>query len=462
MIQQILNRNFMLGCLADVCNYMELVASSGERRGTETDLSKLTEGERRELFSEFLTAQKDESATSSGQKGYYSERQKRGGSVPPMDDVCFVSRSPAMSNLQSAVEQYFEAQQRVEAVTPSTRRGGLGELPVTERRLFGSFEPADIRWISALAAMGIRKFRHRYPFPKRPEDEKPLRVSNNARFILVGDWGSGLPRAQQVSTQIAAVLAEGKKSQLEQHVIHLGDVYYAGWQYEYEKRFLGCWPVLQSDASLVGSWTLNGNHDMYSGGHDFFQVALTDRRFKAWQRGYSYFAIENDNWRILALDTAYDDFDLTPLQLNWAQRQVATAGPRKLMLLTHHQPFSAYEKDIGNLANRITPLLDTKKVSAWFWGHEHRCVLYREYKNLPFGRCIGHGGVPVYMLHDKDSPVPDPGTWEFRDVVPGIEPWALFGFAVLDFKDRSIKVRYIDETGRAYKNEQLSQELELR
>ena len=33
------------------------------------------------------------------------------------------------------------------------------------------------------------------------------------------------------------------------------------------------------------------------------------------------------------------------------------------------------------------------------WGHEHRCVLYRPYANVHYGRCIGHGSLPVYMWH---------------------------------------------------------------
>jgi hypothetical protein len=40
-----------------------------------------------------------------------------------------------------------------------------------------------------------------------------------------------------------AELDAGIKAGLEQHVIHLGDVYYSGWEFEYRERLLKYWPV---------------------------------------------------------------------------------------------------------------------------------------------------------------------------------------------------------------------------
>jgi hypothetical protein len=41
---------------------------------------------------------------------------------------------------------------------------------------------------------------------------------------------------------------------------------------------------------------------------------------------------------------------------------------------------------------------------------------------------IGHGGVPVYMNHRLNDPIPNPGDYEFRDyTAPNpLEHWALF------------------------------------
>jgi hypothetical protein len=120
------------------------------------------------------------------------------------------------------------------------------------------------------------------------------------------------------------------------------------------------------------------------------------------------------------------------------------------MLLSHHQLFSASEPGGGEMLRwKIAPVLETGRVRSWFWGHEHRCVLYEPRENLEFARCIGHGGVPVYRTHSEKDPYPPPAVWEFREFLQkGVERWALFGFAVLDFDGPEITVRYIDENGR--------------
>jgi hypothetical protein len=60
--------------------------------------------------------------------------------------------------------------------------------------------------------------------------------------------------------------------------------------------------------------------------------------------------------------------------------------------MTHHQPISAFDKHCPALLR----LLQQNKVTAWFWGHEHRFALYAHRSDLPYGRLIGHGGVPVH------------------------------------------------------------------
>lgn len=71
---------------------------------------------------------------------------------------------------------------------------------------------------------------------------------------------------------------------------------------------------------------------------------------------------------------------------------------------------------------------------------------------MPFATCVGHGGVPVYQTHSANAKIPAPGDYEYRDVlnggVGGLEPWARFGFAVLDFNDDKLTVRYIGEDGK--------------
>ena len=56
------------------------------------------------------------------------------------------------------------------------------------------------------------------------------------------------------------------------------------------------------------------------------------------------------------------------------------------------------------------------------WGHEHRCVLYRPYANVHYGRCIGHGSVPVSTWHKQDDQNPSLVTYKYHKRLPKKAP----------------------------------------
>jgi hypothetical protein len=469
LIAQVLNRDFVLKQLEDVRDYLTTAATDDRRRGSEEG-PELSPEDAAQALEAAQSALQTEAAVSSGQPGFEPPPAERRGEEPaPIDDFSFFSRDATISNLQSALEQYFREQDQVETAPPADdRRGGGDEdVAVTDvslpdwqprrdednRRVFDKFSTTDPRWVSSLFAEGIRRFKGKHAFPEKPAE--PLTIGNQARLVLVGDWGSGIPRARKVADQMRKILDEGLAANREQHAVHLGDVYYSGWEYEYRDRFLAFWPVKPDEAARIPSWNLNGNHDMYSGGHAFFDYALKDPRF-ARQQGSSRFSLRNDHWTILGLDTAWDEHDLHGDQDKWAQGMLESA-PGKGMLLSHHQIFSAYETGKNKLIEKIRPVLKTGRVRSWFWGHEHRCVLYDPTENVEYARCVGHGGVPVYMTHKEGDPYPPPASWEFRDFIrSGLECWALFGFAVLDFDGPKVTVRYIDENGKENRREELA------
>jgi Calcineurin-like phosphoesterase len=324
---------------------------------------------------------------------------------------------------------------------------------VQGRRRFGRFEKSDPRWIYSAFAMAWRKFHGRHVFNPRPAP--PLEIADNTRLILVGDWGTGIPRARKVAELIGSCLERGRRRGLQQHVVHLGDVYYSGLKVEYEKRFLPYWPVVASDAGTIGSWSLCGNHDMYSGGEGYYESLLEDQRF-ARQEHASFFSLESPHWQILGLDTAWEDHGLKEPQPEWVQSK-ADESDRKVLLLSHHPLFSAYEEVGPSLERALEKPLASGRVKAWYWGHEHRCMLFKPHQGVEFGRCVGHGGVPVYMSHRPDDPCPEPGLYEYREYIAAErERWALFGFAVLDLDGPTISVRYIDEFGRVFMTEQVA------
>ena len=88
--------------------------------------------------------------------------------------------------------------------------------------------------------------------------------------------------------------------------------------------------------------------------------------------------------------------------MKWLQEVVQPQKDnRGLILLSHHQVFSAFDKEIyPKPAKQLADLLGSgERTVIWFWGHEHRLSLYGE-NTLPngmkvFARCIGHGGMPV-------------------------------------------------------------------
>jgi hypothetical protein len=460
VIAQFLNRDVVLDQLEQVA---ELVAFDGRKdpAGASPDAA---------LLAELRAAAARERECPSGQPGYDPVDDRRGAAPAPLDDYAFISRDPVISLVQSALDEAHDRRRNAGAVVreppPDDRRGAAGAPIVTDRslaiapapvhtgdrRLFEQFSVTDIQWVRAKIAEGIRLFRDKAPF--NPDPAPPVEMKNRVRLVVVGDWGSGIPRAQKIAREMRKPVKEARDAGLPVHVVHLGDVYYSGWGHEYEKRFLPFWPVEANEAGTTGSWCLNGNHDMYSGGHAYYGVALQEARFKPWHRGSSVFSLVNRHWKILALDSAWEDQALVKPQPDWLRDELKGAGGRKTLLFSHHQLFSAYEIVDPEISNAVAPILAQYPVTSWFWGHEHRCVLYGAHENVRFARCLGHGGIPVYMSHGEGDPYPPPATYEYRRFIQnGLERWALFGFAVLDFDGPAVHVRYIDEDGATHKTE---------
>lgn len=390
--------------------------------------------------------------------------RRRGGAPSIQEDghppSAFLSRDPVLSNIQSALEAYFEDSRSGDEILTESPRSGRRGSPTTPvvaerrlRRVFNKFSVTDIGWVSSLVAMGIRRFRTPHDF--NPVPAASVTLPAKSRLIMVGDWGSGLPRAQNVARQMRAYVEEAKANRLDCHVIHLGDVYYSGWEYEYRKRFLPYWPVETAESGAIGSWCLNGNHDMYSGGYGYYDHLLADPRF-ARQGGASFFRLATPEWQILGLDTAWDDGGLKDPQAKWV-RDMVSDNPHRTMILSHHQLFSAREpsSDVGRvIKEKLSDVLHKGRINAAVWGHEHRCMIFGVHDNVQYARLVGHGGVPVYA--DSGDP-PAPATFQTSGFIESnpFERWAYMGFAVFDFDGPAIDIRYINENGQIDKRERL-------
>lgn len=294
----------------------------------------------------------------------------------------------------------------------------------------------------------------RAPYPAGTP--QPVKLPPKATIALLADWGGDNPAAHHIASVV--------RRQQPNLAIHLGDIYYGGVKTECES-FLQLWP-LQTNSQYPelgippgSSYALNGNHEMYSGGEAYFNVVL-----KAFGQPQPFFSLETDYWRIIGLDTAYAEGRLKPsgpddpisTQWNWLIGLLRDSGEKKNIFLTHHQPVSAHKdefQDSEGLRKDVADLLATEGIAAdtifgWFFGHEHRCALYRDTETGFNARLIGNGCIPHEVQTEKEA---DPGCtpvdcFNKRQTAPDSGA-AVSMFAKLSFLEPSpqLLIEYIDE-----------------
>jgi hypothetical protein len=163
-------------------------------------------------------------------------------------------------------------------------------------------DPGDrIRWGLAFARAFFQRKWKTHGFLALP-GEADETGKDELRLALFSDWGTGLYGAPRIK---AAIEGDGQGFD---YIVHLGDTYYTGEEDEVERYLLGDWPKVVGAVNRA----LNGNHEMYSGGNGYFRVALP------WLgQSSSVFAVQNDHWLIVGLDSAYVDWDLGNDQDKW-------------------------------------------------------------------------------------------------------------------------------------------------
>ena len=272
-------------------------------------------------------------------------------------------------------------------------------------------------------------FRRAHPFlsaRSAPNQSSVYTVPDNLRLGLAGDWGTGTDEAELVAQQMLR-WDDGGATDL---TIHLGDVYYVGKPNEIEENCLGGGPAATKAPQdcvtwphgRLGSFALEGNHEMYAKGYAYFdeflpRIGMLDDRGKPIGQGPSFFCLENAAWRVIGVDTGYNSVRFPPLEklfggncqldpaiIDWLRNVVRPQHDNKAtVLLSHHQYFSAFRKDLDyrKPAKQLAEFFGKRPV-IWFWGHEHRLSGYKLFGFEEFkvhGRCIGHGGMPA----DRES-----------------------------------------------------------
>jgi Calcineurin-like phosphoesterase len=326
----------------------------------------------------------------------------------------------------------------------------------------GKWEQLDPGWAEAFAVFLeslLPLFGGKHPFIDNPQS---IPIPDSVTIGIIGDWGTGDWRGSPnpaPSTDVRKTLALLNPD----ITIHLGDVYYAGTSDQELHSFMSIWP-----RGLKGSFALNSNHEMYSGSKPYFN-AINNPPFDQ-QKGCSYFMLENNNWVIVGLDSAYFSPE-GQLRMNGllfpsgqpnkqnsfllAASVNAQQNGKKLILLTHHngldlpgvKPNELYEQVVNAFPPGTAP-------AYWYWGHEHAAAVYQPF--APTGvlcRCCGHGALPWGQSSDLAG---SPNVvWHENRLAndPDVPERVYNGFAVFQLEGPSIQERFYDENGGiAWKN----------
>ena len=271
------------------------------------------------------------------------------------------------------------------------------------------YEQLDTGWFKAVVNLIDTLWHQSFvkPFPTR-SGFNPVQLEANAqgsvKISIIGDWGGGNDLAKEVMQTVNELAPD--------YVIHLGDTYYAGTDQKgtppnEEQEFLVDFWKKYGPSGDGKCFTLNSNHEMYSGARGYFNVALPDPMFSA-QEKFSYFALEFGNWIIAGFDSAY--YASLPTYLNGGMggdddpqydflEKVSKQG-KKTILMCHHNPISYKGKKngwFGSQSKFWQQIAETITPDYWYWGHIHLGAVYNETSaaNGVQSRCIGHSCIPI-------------------------------------------------------------------
>lgn len=388
-----------------------------------------------------------------------SMHQERSSERKDLQDLQDLPRSPFLSFLQK------QAQPR------APRSRAAKQQPAKYPKLSAFFSMNVFKWVAEYLSQRFGPRHDFLDYTTSGGDSGIYRLQGDAgtvRIALAGDWGTGTDEAARVAHRIEEFAPH--------YSIHLGDVYYVGGLAEVNENFLGIrnpandydpcsWPK-----GSQGTFSLNGNHEMYARGMAYFDAMLPTLGPVVGGRAHgqraSFFCLENEHWRFIAVDTGYNsvglplleeifssDCALPPALIDWLRSVVRPTAqdPRGIVILSHHQYFSAFDEWYPKPAAQLSEFFS--RPVLWFWGHEHRMTIYKQF-NLPgnitaFGRCIGNGGMPV------DLPPPNPKHPECpveyvdtrvylsdENVKVGYN-----GFTRLTVRDNTLSAEYVDLDG---------------
>lgn len=340
---------------------------------------------------------------------------------------------------------------------------GDGSLVSTQR-----YAVMDIGWSLAVLdfirlQIGLESMA---PFNSNPNS---LTINTNTQpsltIALMGDWGTGNyqdgPSPNSPSAQVMTAI----KNLAPDMVIHLGDVYYAGTENgifpgdnEEQNNLVDAWKY----NAPLGNFTLNSNHEMYSGANGYFNVALASDIFAPYHTGpksnlpTSYFSVEYGDYVIIGLDSAYNATGMfmqgriTDAYQPAFMKQVASG--KKVIILTHHNPIDTLGDAKNSLWDDVTSANALNGAPAmWYWGHIHNGIVYSDLAvtgNTTLARCLGNASIPIgtgnWLNNENISFFTNT---PLNDGTPNNSLRVKNGFAVLTIANNTITETWYDQSG---------------
>jgi len=356
------------------------------------------------------------------------------------------------------------------------RSGGAAYSEESYNPLFGLLPSRLVKWIPHVARYWFSKKHELRDYTAAGNGTGVYSMEDRVTVSLIGDWGTGTDEAQKVAD------CAGKFA--PDFTIHLGDVYYVGDENEIRENYLGektspynpvKWPM-----GRKGSFALSGNHEMYARGKGYYGSILPRMGLKEphaeWGNGQwaSFFCLENRFWRVIGIDTGYNstqfDFGKMPIfqkskwirkskylkpkcqlpgpVIDWMKTTInADADKRGLILVSHHGCHSAFSDWYQIPSIQLSEVIH--RPAIWFWGHEHKLAIYDKYAVSggieAYGRCIGHGGMPVERGSEPDIEECRLLSWDNRRYENGEAINVGYnGHANLSFDGPSLRIEYQD------------------
>jgi len=289
------------------------------------------------------------------------------------------------------------------------------EIPIDPART--KFEPiADLRgWLLFSGKAWLHGAMHRAPFRRHDDVHHASRFRYALRepapghpveVALFSGFGTGEYPARYVARQLVM------RGERLEYAVHLGGVYYAGRQGEFDAHVAEPLEPLLPVTTLM---TLNASAEMRSGGTPFFRY-LDERRgasrAKQVQEG-SYFCLASERFQLIGLDTAYFEpgKHREPVLLGWLESVLEEGRARGAtnILMSHDAPYRYGEARPSMLLEDLRALaVERALVDVWCWGGTPHGALFDRSAALPFlGISLRSAGLPVPVAEPGlPSPVP--------------------------------------------------------